>query len=141
MTETLRRGYPGMKARTCETCPIADAAAVLLCRGRPAASQRSARSGCAALRPCQLGTRACVVAAGGATQVVTAEPCAQSVNDMPAVQDGPPPGGYPAIRFARRIPSTGPSGFTLFAVSAAVMAYGFYKARSPAGHLWGALAA
>lgn len=93
------------------------------------------------LRPCQLGTRACVVAAGGATQVVTAEPCAQSVNDMPAVQDGPPPGGYPAIRFARRIPSTGPSGFTLFAVSAAVMAYGFYKARSPAGHLWGALAA
>ena len=51
----------------------------------------------------------------------------QSVNDMPAIQDGPPPGGYPAIRFARRIPNTGPSGFTLFAVTAAVMAYGFYK--------------
>ena len=57
--------------------------------------------------------------------------CAQSVNDMPAIQDGPPPGGYPAIRFARRIPNTGPSGFTLFAVSAAVMAYGFYKVRLP----------
>ncbi len=53
---------------------------------------------------------------------------AQSVNDMPIVQDGPPPGGYPAIRFARRLPNTGPSGFTLFAVTAAVMAYGFYKA-------------
>ncbi|KAK9833412.1 hypothetical protein WJX81_002990 [Elliptochloris bilobata] len=54
-------------------------------------------------------------------------PGMKSVHDMPAVQDGPPPGGYPAIRFARRIPNTGPSGFTLFAVSAAVMAYGFYK--------------
>ena len=50
---------------------------------------------------------------------------------MPAIQDGPPPGGYPAIRFARRIPNTGPSGFTLFAVAAAVMAYGFYKVCPP----------
>ena len=47
------------------------------------------------------------------------------------LQDGPPPGGFPSIRYARRIPSTGPTGFTLFAVGTAVMAYGFYKVRLP----------
>jgi len=46
---------------------------------------------------------------------------------MPIVQDGPPPGGFPAVRYARRIPSTGPTGITLFAVGGIVMAYGFYK--------------
>ena len=51
----------------------------------------------------------------------------QSVKDMPIVQDGPPPGGFPAIRYARRVPSTGPAGITLFAVGGIVMAYGFYK--------------
>lgn len=51
----------------------------------------------------------------------------QSVKDMPVVQDGPPPGGFPAIRYARRVPSTGPTGFTLFAVGGIVMAYGFYR--------------
>lgn len=50
----------------------------------------------------------------------------KSIKDMPVVQDGPPPGGFPSVRIARRIPSTGPGGFTLFAVSAGVMAYGFY---------------
>ena len=51
----------------------------------------------------------------------------QSVKDLPIVQDGPPPGGFPAVRYARRIPSTGPAGVTLFAVGAAVMAFGFYR--------------
>lgn len=41
-------------------------------------------------------------------------PGMKSVKDMPVVQDGPPPGGFPAVRYARRVPSTGPSGFTLF---------------------------
>jgi hypothetical protein len=53
----------------------------------------------------------------------------QSVKDMPVVQDGPPPGGFPSIRYARRIPSTGPTGFTLFAVGAAIMGFGFYRVR------------
>lgn len=53
----------------------------------------------------------------------------QSVKDMPVLQDGPPPGGFPSVRYARRIPSTGPTGFTLFAVGAAVMAFGFYRVR------------
>ena len=48
---------------------------------------------------------------------------------MPVVQDGPPPGGFPSVRIARRIPSTGPGGFTVFAVSSAIMAYGFYLVR------------
>ena len=53
-------------------------------------------------------------------------PLMQSVKDMPVVQDGAPPGGFPSVRIARRIPSTGPGGFTVFAVSASIMAYGFY---------------
>ena len=51
----------------------------------------------------------------------------QSIKDMPVLQDGPPPGGFPSVRYARRIPSTGPAGFTLFAVTASIMAYGFIK--------------
>lgn len=42
------------------------------------------------------------------------------------VQDGPPPGGFPSVRYGRRLPTTGPTGPTLFLVSGAVMAYGFY---------------
>jgi NADH dehydrogenase (ubiquinone) 1 alpha subcomplex subunit 13 len=53
-------------------------------------------------------------------------PGMKSVMDMPVVQDGPPPGGFPSVRYARRLPSTGPTGPTLFLVSGAVMAYGFY---------------
>ena len=62
--------------------------------------------------------------------VISPTLCVQSVKDMPVLQDGPPPGGFPSVRYARRLPSTGPTGFTLFAVGAAVMAYGFYKVRT-----------
>ena len=55
------------------------------------------------------------------------EMTAQSVKDMPVLQDGPPPGGFPSVRYARRIPSTGPTGFTLFALTSVIMAYGFVK--------------
>lgn len=53
--------------------------------------------------------------------------CLQSVKDMPVLQDGPPPGGFPSVRYARRLPSTGPTGFTLFALTTVIMAYGFVK--------------
>ena len=46
---------------------------------------------------------------------------------MPILQDSPPPGGFPAIRIDRRLPSTGPTGVAIFAVGAAVSAYGYYK--------------
>mmetsp|Transcript_14500 Transcript_14500/g.24576 ORF Transcript_14500/g.24576 Transcript_14500/m.24576 type:complete len:146 (-) Transcript_14500:323-760(-) len=54
-------------------------------------------------------------------------PGMKSVKDMPVVQDMPPPGGFPAIRFGRRIANTGPSGAFLFGASALVMGFGFYK--------------
>lgn len=51
----------------------------------------------------------------------------QSVNELPVKQDGPPPGGFPSIRYARRVPSTGPAGATVFGVALLVMGYGMYK--------------
>lgn len=51
----------------------------------------------------------------------------KSVKDLPVAQDGPPPGGFPAIRYARRIPNTGPTGATIFGVTALLMGYGFYR--------------
>eukprot|EP00897_Mesotaenium_endlicherianum_P001550 jgi/Mesen1/1422/ME001303S00477 len=50
-----------------------------------------------------------------------------SVKDMPVLQDGPPPGGFPAVRYARRIPNTGPSGIALALTAAGVIAFGFYQ--------------
>jgi hypothetical protein len=49
------------------------------------------------------------------------------------LQDAPPPGGFPAIRIERRLPSTGPTGVTIFAVGLAVSAYGYYKVRRRTG--------
>ena len=42
-------------------------------------------------------------------------------------QDGPPPGGYPSVRYARRIPSTGPTGMAFFGAYLGAMVYGFYQ--------------
>ena len=56
-------------------------------------------------------------------------PGLRSVKDMPVLQDGPPPGGFPSVRYGRRIPNTGPTGAAIFGVSALVISYGFYKAR------------
>eukprot|EP00246_Nothoceros_aenigmaticus_P009352 TRINITY_DN24807_c0_g1_i1.p1 TRINITY_DN24807_c0_g1~~TRINITY_DN24807_c0_g1_i1.p1 ORF type:complete len:144 (+),score=25.77 TRINITY_DN24807_c0_g1_i1:192-623(+) len=50
-----------------------------------------------------------------------------SVKEMPVLQDGPPPGGFPAIRYARKIPNSGPTGVTVFLVSAAVISWGLYQ--------------
>mmetsp|Transcript_1643 Transcript_1643/g.3318 ORF Transcript_1643/g.3318 Transcript_1643/m.3318 type:complete len:146 (-) Transcript_1643:217-654(-) len=54
-------------------------------------------------------------------------PGMKSVKDMPVKQDMPPPGGFPAIRFGRRIANTGPSGAFVFGVGALVIGFGFYK--------------
>lgn len=50
-----------------------------------------------------------------------------SVKEMPVLQDGPPPGGFPSVRYARRIPNSGPGGVAVFLVSAVVISYGFYQ--------------
>lgn len=51
----------------------------------------------------------------------------KSVKDLPFLQDGPPPGGFPAVRYARRIPNSGPSGLAIALVAAGVMAFGLYQ--------------
>uniref|UniRef100_A0A7S2Z899 NADH dehydrogenase [ubiquinone] 1 alpha subcomplex subunit 13 n=1 Tax=Chloropicon laureae TaxID=464258 RepID=A0A7S2Z899_9CHLO len=51
----------------------------------------------------------------------------KSIKDMASRQDGPPPGGFPSIRYGRRIPNTGPSGVAIFGIGAIIMGYGFYK--------------
>jgi NADH dehydrogenase (ubiquinone) 1 alpha subcomplex subunit 13 len=61
------------------------------------------------------------------TSPPTPTPKQQSVKDMPIRQDVAPPGGFPSIRIERRLPSTGPTGVTIFAVGSAVMAYGYYR--------------
>jgi len=43
------------------------------------------------------------------------------------IQDLPTAGGFPTtIRYKRYLPQRGPSGFTIFAASFAVMGYGWY---------------
>lgn len=54
-------------------------------------------------------------------------PGMKSVKDMPILQDAPPPGGFPAIRIERRLPSTGPTGVTIFGLVLASMSYGYYR--------------
>ena len=153
MTETLRRGYPGMKVgiplptgcmRACfchckgsgtETAvqlfipisyrPLLHLAIILTTRvGEPADTQLSENTAPYHARLLQVSKASSIVNDGdhGVTQ---------SIKDMPVVQDGPPPGGFPSIRYARRLPSTGPTGFTLFAVGTAVMAFGFYRVCYP----------
>lgn len=50
-----------------------------------------------------------------------------SVKDMPLLQDGPPPGGFAPVRFARRIPNTGPSAMAIFLTAFGVFSWGMYQ--------------
>lgn len=50
-----------------------------------------------------------------------------SVKDMPVVQDGPPPGGFAPVRYARRIPNTGPSAMAIFLAALGVFSFGMYQ--------------
>jgi len=50
-----------------------------------------------------------------------------SVSFYSSFQDAAPPGGYPAVRFGRRIPNTGPTGAVLLGGYLVAMVYGFYK--------------
>ncbi|MQL74688.1 hypothetical protein Taro_007059, partial [Colocasia esculenta] len=59
--------------------------------------------------------------------VVRKKPGMVSVKEMPLLQDGPPPGGFPPVRYARRIPSTGPSAMAIFVTAFGVFAWGMYQ--------------
>ncbi|KAG0572261.1 hypothetical protein KC19_VG079700 [Ceratodon purpureus] len=50
-----------------------------------------------------------------------------SVKEMPVLQDGPPPSGFPAVRYARRIVNSGPSGATVLLVSSVIIGWGMYQ--------------
>lgn len=41
-------------------------------------------------------------------------------------QDGPPPGGYPEVRYKKNIPPKGPSNLVLIGSVGALVAYGWY---------------
>lgn len=75
------------------------------------------------------------------TETLRRAPLGASVFSMPVLQDGPPPGGFPSVRYGRRIPSTGPTGAAMFGVSALIIGYGFYKARREGSKLEGVCAA
>ncbi|KAF3573661.1 hypothetical protein F2Q69_00063818 [Brassica cretica] len=47
-----------------------------------------------------------------------------SVKDMPLLQDGPPPGGFAPVRYARRISNTGPSAMAIFLTVSGAFAWG-----------------
>ncbi|KAH0889423.1 hypothetical protein HID58_051852 [Brassica napus] len=46
--------------------------------------------------------------------MIRKKPRMASVKDMPLLQDGPPPGGFLPVRYARRISNTGPSAMAIF---------------------------
>jgi NADH dehydrogenase (ubiquinone) 1 alpha subcomplex subunit 13 len=59
--------------------------------------------------------------------VIRNKPGMASVKDMPILQDGPPPGGFAPVRFARRIPNKGPSAMAIFLAAFGAFSYGMYE--------------
>ncbi|KAM0056546.1 hypothetical protein Hdeb2414_s0006g00219611 [Helianthus debilis subsp. tardiflorus] len=55
------------------------------------------------------------------------KPGMASVKDMPLLQDGPPPGGFAPVRYARRIPSKGPSAVAIFLAAFGAFSWGMYQ--------------
>ncbi|GJW41794.1 NADH dehydrogenase [ubiquinone] 1 alpha subcomplex subunit 13-B [Tanacetum coccineum] len=55
------------------------------------------------------------------------KPGMSSVKDMPLLQDGPPPGGFAPVRYARRIPSKGPSAVAIFLAAFGTFSWGMYE--------------
>ncbi|XP_004299211.1 PREDICTED: NADH dehydrogenase [ubiquinone] 1 alpha subcomplex subunit 13-A-like isoform 2 [Fragaria vesca subsp. vesca] len=59
--------------------------------------------------------------------VIRNKPGMASVKDMPVLQDGPPPGGFPPARYARRIPNKGPSAVAIFLAAFGTFSWGMYQ--------------
>ncbi|EMS55021.1 hypothetical protein TRIUR3_11800 [Triticum urartu] len=59
--------------------------------------------------------------------MVRNKPGMASVKDMPVLQDGPPPGGFAPVRYARRIPNKGPSAIALFLTTFGAFSWGMYQ--------------
>ncbi|RID49013.1 hypothetical protein BRARA_I05482 [Brassica rapa] len=59
--------------------------------------------------------------------MIRKKPGMASVKDMPLLQDGPPPGGFAPVRYARRISNTGPSAMAIFLTVSGAFAWGMYQ--------------
>ncbi|BBG92621.1 GRIM-19 protein [Prunus dulcis] len=59
--------------------------------------------------------------------VIRNKPGMASVKDMPVLQDGPPPGGFAPVRYARRIPNKGPSAVAIFLAAFGTFSWGMYE--------------
>lgn len=59
--------------------------------------------------------------------VIRNKPGMASVKDMPVLQDGPPPGGFAPVRYARRIPNKGPSAVAIFLAAFGAFSWGMYE--------------
>ncbi|OIV98867.1 hypothetical protein TanjilG_21202 [Lupinus angustifolius] len=59
--------------------------------------------------------------------LIRKKPGMASIKDMPVLQDGPPPGGFAPVRFARRIPNTGPSAVAIFLATFGAFSWGMYQ--------------
>ncbi|XP_010247609.1 PREDICTED: NADH dehydrogenase [ubiquinone] 1 alpha subcomplex subunit 13-B [Nelumbo nucifera] len=59
--------------------------------------------------------------------VIRKKPGMVSVKEMPLLQDGPPPGGFPPVRYARRIPTKGPSALAIFLTALGAFSWGMYQ--------------
>lgn len=59
--------------------------------------------------------------------LVRNKPGMASIKEMPVLQDGPPPGGFAPVRYARRIPTSGPSATAIFLTAFGAFAYGMYQ--------------
>ncbi|CAL9189702.1 unnamed protein product [Musa hybrid cultivar] len=59
--------------------------------------------------------------------VVRKKPGMASVREMPVLQDGPPPGGFLPVRYARRIPSKGPSAVAILLAAVGAFSWGMYQ--------------
>ncbi|KAK3009606.1 hypothetical protein RJ639_014691 [Escallonia herrerae] len=59
--------------------------------------------------------------------VIRTKPGMTSVKDMPVLQDGPPPGGFAPVRYARRIPNKGPSAVAMFLATFGAFSWGMYQ--------------
>ncbi|KAL9250575.1 NADH dehydrogenase [ubiquinone] 1 alpha subcomplex subunit 13-B-like protein [Drosera capensis] len=58
---------------------------------------------------------------------IRSKPGMASVREMLVLQDGPPPGGFPPVRYARRIPNTGPSAIAIFLATFGAFSWGMYQ--------------
>lgn len=59
--------------------------------------------------------------------IIRKKPGMASVKDMPILQDGPPPGGFAPVRYARRIPNKGPSAVAIFLTTFGAFSWGMYQ--------------